>query len=449
MLFSESKEIHQTIFKAIASARENADPLYNITDSKTFKQILINDGRLTEYTCGNDVALKFVLKAVNDYCTYASSPEYSYDYEVRLVQNIFNACDEYQNRWQKEVADIDKAAEIQFSKNQTINENLNSDQAGMKLIATQDLAQNSNGYVLKLNYCFDNFLTGTGANPTEEDLSNAVYGSCSKTKALSGRVLSMPCFTHLPTNGDITDQILESYPCFETIKASCNSDFRKILSMFTDNDDGTIWVKIYKDANGLLTPVFVKLHKVLTYLTWVLNDRHESLWTGLIIKAFEAAGIDCKNMSGMEFAKHCFGPDYNPASMPNKDGAYYLTHFSENASIEYTRYSYEQYLKLASTASYHIQVQEGIGEVTIAIKRLLVIGPTIIDADKSLIKEIIDLLQSGCEKYVSTYQGQQEKRSIVRCNICKDILSFCNLYNTDNADSMRPYTIFVANKKKS
>ena len=96
MLFSDSKEIHKTIFKAIASASENADPLYNITDSSVFKQILVNDGKLTEYTCGNDVALKFVLKAVSDYCAYTTGPEYSYDYEVRLVQDMFvGSCDDF------------------------------------------------------------------------------------------------------------------------------------------------------------------------------------------------------------------------------------------------------------------------------------------------------------------------------------------------------------------
>ena len=448
MRFSESKEINEIIFKAIHDAEENQDPLYNIQDASVFKRVLVNDGMLTEYICGRDVGLKFVLKAISDYCNYKEDENYSYDYDIKLVKNLFDEFNRYAEYSEEETKNVDQATALQYAKDEIESNTFNTDLTGMKLIALKDLANNSRAYVLKLRCCFEYFMTGTMDAPSEDKLKDVYYGPGSKTKSISDEILKMPVCLHLPTRGDITDSMIEELSCFAYMRKICDRNFRRILNMFCDNDDGTVWVRIYRKEDGEYKPVYVKLHKAHVYMRWVLHKRHENLWTGLIRDAFDMTGIACSEISGEEFVSLCFGEELDPEDAVEeiKDEAYYLSHFNENSSIEYTRMGYELYLSMIATASFKISVEPEFKDLAILIKRLLVFTPTVVGLPKSAISKVMDLLQAAAATYKKAYGASGEKRNILRVQTCDSIETFYHIYNTNDANSMRPYSIMKKKK---
>ena len=446
MRFSEAKEINAAIFNAIHEAEENRDPLYNIQDGSVFKRVLFNDAALADFSCGRDVGLKFVLKAVSDYCNYKNDENYSYDYDVKLVKNLFEVLDKYAEYSETETENVDKAAELQYAKNEAESNTFNTDQTGMKLIALKDLTNNSRAYALRLRCCFEYFMTGTMDAPSENEQEEAYYGTGSKTKALSDEILKMPIFLHLPSGDDITDSMIEEYPCFSFMQKVCSRNFRRIMNMFCDNDDGTVWVRIYRKEDGEYKPVFVKLHKTLVYMRWILHERHESLWTGFIRDAFDAAGIALSETGGEEFVSMCIGEAPDLGADEIKDESYYLSHFNEKSSIEYTKIVYELYLSMMATSSYKISVEPEFRDLGILIKRLLVFTPTVVELPKSTIGNVMDLLQNAAAAYKAAYRSSMEKRNIARVQTCNSIEEFCRIYNTNDADSMRPYSIMKKKK---
>lgn len=447
MHFSESKQTHEIILKAIIESKENLDPLYNIEDGRVFRRVLLNLGKLTEYTCGNDIALKLVLKAINDYCNYNINADYSFDKENKLIMALFDSFDDYMKKWENETADIDKATQMRFDRNYTEDDTMNTDKTGMKLIAIKDLEYNSKGYVLKLNYCFDYFLTGTGEAP-DETKDTICYGTGSRNTAYTDEILEMPCFSHLPIPEDITDAIVEKLKGFEGFRKICIRDYRKILSMLHDNDDGTVWVKIYKDENGTLSPIYVKLFKSYVYMKWVLYHRHENIWTGFIKEAFDEAGIDYTGLSNNEFARLCFGEEYDVDGIeePIKDESYYMTHFNEKSSTEYARFAYEIYLEMMATTSFHIALENEFYDLGIATKRLLMISPTLIDIPKEFIRDVMDTIKQTSDTYIKAYSDNKDKRHQKRIDICYSLDILYKIYCADGADSMKPFTL--TRKKK-
>ncbi|MDO5331433.1 MAG: hypothetical protein Q4E99_02025, partial [Bacillota bacterium] len=314
----------------------------------------------------------------------------------------------------------------------------------------KDLVYNSKAYVNVLRRCFEYFVCGSLNVPSGDDIKDAYYGIGANADGADSKIFDLPVFAHPPVPEDITDKMIEEIPGFRELKQVCAKNFRNILGMFCDNKDGTVWVRIFKRVDGKVQPCYVKIQKMTVYMKWVLLDRYENLWTGLIKEALQLADIDYSNMSGLELLSSCFGEELDINSFKDevKDDTYYLTHFNEKSILEYARSVYEIYLNMMSTTSFKIEIQEKGAVLLLSIKRLMTIMPVLIDQPKEFIKEIMDTLSEQTAIYKEQYKDVKDKRTVLRMQICDSIESLYKIYNLSDAQGMRPYSTLKKAKQK-
>ena len=447
MSVTDYRLAHEAIYNTIYENNPDYVPVPKCCNNYLFKKALTNWAQFIPGLCGDDLDMKIAAEKLikyGQYNRYNENSKYSYDTERNLLSDALIKFYENEDVYDKQSEDLEKAAAITFSgvdKNKMSAAAKQSDQRYISAIRSLISSYICN---ISMSYLFECLLPGLLEIPDEKEMKNVFYGNGSRAKSPQEDIINMPCYLHLPVPDDISEKQIEKNRCLSALKRIAeNKDYVRLLYLLHDNDDGSVWVRLWNaNSAGEWEPVYVKVCKLKVYWVWVLKENHQCLWTGLINEAFSIAGIDTDNMRDEEFARHCFGPDYvftekSDYAAMNAD-SFFEDHYSEYAVFEYAKIVSDFGKMMLSTASLFEEDDNELYALSTAARLYFYEIVWMLGNKKDVINPEMEYLKKTSDKYRSKASGSSTDS--IRHKICKAIDVLYEIYHKEGRTSMYPYT---------
>ena len=259
---------------------------------KSLKNLIV----LYRGICGKDDNLNDILDLGAEYAEMRVDRNYSYETELEYVQNIMRALAAYEDILVAQAGSLEK--KINDFHEETAGSVLSFEQKRIekKYVGMQDLIRNRRIAITVIQMDFLNLLPGFLEVP----------GVVREYKNDSS-VTDKPVFLHCPHMYDITPEVFSIHSAFAGLGNVARLYVDYILGMIRDTGDGSVCVRLWKKENGEFSPVYISLDKAAEYEKWMVERNLGFFWVGLVLDAFESAGIE-PSKSAAGFTEQCLGP---------------------------------------------------------------------------------------------------------------------------------------------
>lgn len=307
MGFLDERKINESLMTVLLNGGDY-NSLFVYANNELAKTNLKNSADYFPKLCGEDPDLMGVFTSLSEYSAYDHKGE-SFDYlkEARLINAVIANINEYKEILKKQYDNFKLVLDKKFSPDSEKKQS--NRQEDLRFLGTWACVV-SKGYLLLYIYLILQYLIPGYMQFPDEEKDRIIYAPASENDDEFYRADIFPLFTHYVCMSDIKKTAVKASPNMIGISNVARLYHYRISYMMTDNDKANVWVRLWKDDGEGLSPFYVKVNKVRTYVLWNNKYTDEVLWVGVLREALKYSGMDFESMTPAEVVYHCFGPEF-------------------------------------------------------------------------------------------------------------------------------------------
>ena len=293
--------------------------LYSFTDDDSYdpwdtyinttaKNAARNSMKLYAAIAGDDQQFASILEKSVRYADYPIDRAYRYDDEVLLLRDILSGLPAYSAQLAVQEQKLAEAAERLSSAGRSPREQKSED---LKYVGLREILTDRKIVISVIELWISGMVSGALELSETEDGGTFIDAVSSFVSYGSGRDGSeLPLFPHEPLSEDVSAVPGDRPELLLALASAARLYPRYVKSMFRDNGDGSVTVRLWKDDGGSLSPLYVRLDKNDIYDIHIAQGSGQCLWTDAAILAFESSGLDDGSFGAGKFLRCCFGSDF-------------------------------------------------------------------------------------------------------------------------------------------